>query len=188
MATTADFRNGFVLEFKNGYYTIVEFQHVKPGKGGAFVRTKLKNVETGAVIENTFRAGESVTEVRLERRKFQYLYRDGDLYYCMDQSTFEQIPVPEAAFGGATDLLQENMELTLLMKDDKVILVELPNFIETEVVKTDPGVRGNTVQGGTKPATLATGATVMVPLFINEGDVVRIDTRTRSYMERVTTG
>lgn len=185
MASTADFRNGFVLEFKNGLYTIVEFQHVKPGKGGAFVRTKLKNVSTGAVIDYTFRAGESITEVRLERRRFQYLYAEGDLYYCMDNETYEQIPVNGAAFGGGTDLLQENMDVTLLMKEERVLLAELPNFIEAEITETDPGVRGDTVSGATKPASIGSGATVNVPLFLNVGDRIRIDTRTRGYMERV---
>ncbi len=185
MASTSDFRNGFVLEFKNGYYAIVEFQHVKPGKGGAFVRTKLKNVETGAVIDHTFRAGESVTEVRLDRKKFQYLYEDGGLYYCMDEETYEQIPVNATAFGSATEFLVENLSITLLLHGDQVLLAELPNFVEAEVIRTDPGVRGDTASGGTKPATIASGATINVPLFINEGDVIRVDTRTRAYMERV---
>ncbi len=185
MASTSDFRNGFVMEFKNGNYTVVEFQHVKPGKGGAFVRTKLKNVETGAVIDHTFRAGESVTEVRLERRRYQYIYNEGDLYYCMDEETYEQIPVNGSAFGGATDLLSENLSLTLLLKDDRVLIVDLPNFIEAEIVATDPGVRGDTATGGTKPARIAPGATVNVPLFLNVGDVIKVDTRSREYMERV---
>lgn len=185
MASTSDFRNGFVMEFKNGYYAIVEFQHVKPGKGGAFVRTKVKNVETGAVIDHTFRAGESVTEVRLDRRRFQYLYREGDLYYCMDEETYEQIPVNGSAFGGGTDLLVENLSVTLLLKDDRVLIAELPNFIEAEITHTDPGVRGDTATGGTKPATIASGATVNVPLFLNQGEVIRVDTRTRAYIERV---
>ncbi len=186
MASTSDFRNGFVMEFKKGYYGIVEFQHVKPGKGGAFVRTKLKNVETGAVVDHTFRAGESVTEVRLERRRFQYLYSEGDLYYCMDEETYEQIPVNASAFGNATDLLIENLSITLLMKDERVLMVELPNFIEAEIIATDPGVRGDTATGGSKPATISSGATVNVPLFLNVGEKIRVDTRSREYIERVT--
>jgi len=186
MASTSDFRNGFVMEFKKGYYGIVEFPHVKPGKGGAFVRTKLKNVETGAVVDHTFRAGESVTEVRLERRRFQYLYSEGDLYYCMDEETYEQIPVNASAFGNATDLLIENLSITLLMKDERVLMVELPNFIEAEIIATDPGVRGDTATGGSKPATISSGATVNVPLFLNVGEKIRVDTRSREYIERVT--
>ena len=185
MASTADFRNGLVIEFKSGLYTIVDFQHVKPGKGGAFVRSKLKNVETGAVIDHTFRAGESVTEVRLDRRKFQFLYRDGELYYCMDEATYEQIPVSQVAFGGLHDLLSENESVTLLLRGDKVLLAEMPNSVVLAVVETDPGIRGDTVQGGTKPAKLVSGATIHVPLFIEEGQAVRVDTRTRAYMERV---
>jgi elongation factor P len=185
VASTADFRNGMTLQMDGALYTITYFQHVKPGKGGAFVRTKLKNVLTGAVIERTFRAGEKVDEVRLERRPVQYSYSDGQLYYFMDQQTFDMIPLAEDVIG-ANQLryLKENMECEGLVHGDTVISVELPNFVELRIAETDPGVRGDTAQGGTKPAKLETGAVVNVPLFLNEGDVVRVDRREDKYIER----
>ncbi|CAN5641035.1 elongation factor P [soil metagenome] len=166
-------------------YTITYFQHVKPGKGGAFVRTKLKNVLTGAVLEKTFRAGEKVSEVRLEHRAVQYSYTDGQLYYFMDQQTFEMIPLAESVLGAdQLKYLKENMECEGLVHGDHVIAVELPYFVELEIVQTDPGLRGDTAQGGTKPAKLETGAVVQVPLFLNEGDRVRVDRREDKYIER----
>lgn len=185
MATTADFRNGMTIQLDGSLYTITYFQHVKPGKGGAFVRTKLKNVLTGAVLERTFRAGEKVEEVRLERRAVQYSYTDGQLYYFMDQQTFEMIPLSEEVIGEDQLLyLKENMECEGLVHNDRIISVELPQFVELAIVQTDPGVRGDTAQGGTKPAKLETGATVQVPLFLNEGDVIRVDRREDKYLER----
>lgn len=186
MASTADFRNGMTLQIDGTLFTITYFQHVKPGKGGAFVRTKLKNVLTGAVVEKTFRAGEKVDEVRLERRPVQYSYTDGHLFYFMDQQTFEMIPLAEDVIGeDQLQYLKENMECEGLVHGDKVISVELPFFVELEVVETDPGLRGDTASGGTKPAKLETGAVVQVPLFLNEGEVIRVDRREDKYIERV---
>jgi elongation factor P len=187
MATTADFRNGMVIEMDGELWTIIYFQHVKPGKGGAFVRTKLKNVLTGSVQDKTYRAGEKVTDVRLERRPVNYSYTDGQLYYFMDQETFEMIPLSEEVIGeDQLRYLKENTECEGLVHDGNVISVELPNFVELEVTKTDPGLKGDTAQGGTKPATLETGAVVEVPLFIEIGDVVRVDRREDKYITRVT--
>ena len=186
MASTADFRSGMVLEMDSGLWAITYFQHVKPGKGGAFVRTKLKNVLTGQVVEKTFRAGEKVTSVRLLRRPVNYSYTDGQLYYFMDQESFEMIPISGDLIGKAQlKYLKENMECEGLVHDGKVIAVELPDFVELVVVQTDPGLRGDTAQGGSKPATLETGAEVQVPLFVERGDVVRVDRREHKYLERV---
>jgi len=185
LASTADFRNGMVLEIDGALFAIVEFMHVKPGKGGAFVRTKLKNVLSGAVLDKTFRAGEKVTEVRLESRAMQYIYNDGSHYYFMDSNTFEQFPVSQEVVGDQIGYLKENLEVTGLFQGESLLAVELPFFIELEIVETDPGLRGDTVSGGTKPAKLESGATVNVPLFLNVGDVIKIDRRTNEYLERV---
>jgi elongation factor P len=186
VASTADFRNGMTISLDGTLFNISYFQHVKPGKGGAFVRTKLKNVLTGAVLEKTFRAGEKVDEVRLERRAVQYSYADGELYYFMDQQTFEMIPLSEKVIGeDQLRYLKENMECEGLVHGDNMISVELPYFVELAVVETDPGVRGDTATGGTKPAKLETGAIIQVPLFLNEGEVVRVDRREDKYIERV---
>ena len=186
MASTADFRNGLVLEMDNGLWTIVYFQHVKPGKGGAFVRTKLKHVLSGKVVERTFRGGESVTTVRLLRRPVSYSYTDGHLYHFMDQETFEMIPISAELIGDdQLRYLKENMECEGLVHDDRVIAVELPDFVELMVTRTDPGFKGDTAQGGSKPATLETGAEIQVPLFVEEGDVIRVDRREDKYLERV---
>jgi elongation factor P len=186
VATTADFRNGMTIQLDGTLYTIIYFQHVKPGKGGAFVRTKLKNVLTGAVLERTFRAGERVDEVRLERRPVQYSYSDGDLYYFMDQQTFDMIPLSESVIGeDQLVYLKEGMECEGLVHNDRIISVELPYFVELKIVETDPGVRGDTATGGTKPAKLETGAVVQVPLFLEEGEVIRVDRREDKYIERV---
>jgi len=187
MASTSDFRNGMTLEIDGDLWTITYFQHVKPGKGGAFVRTKLKNVLTGQVVDKTFRAGEKVNDVRLERRPVNYSYTDGQLYYFMDQETFEMIPISGEVIGDdQLQYLKENMECEGLVHDGTVISVELPFFVELEVVKTDPGVKGDTAQGGTKPATLETGAVVQVPLFVEEGEVIKVDRREDKYLTRVT--
>ncbi|MFQ5528959.1 MAG: elongation factor P [Gemmatimonadota bacterium] len=186
MADTSDFRNGMVLEIEGALVQITYFQHVKPGKGGAFVRTKLKNVLTGAVVDRTFRAGEKVSEVRLVRRPIQYSYTDGTLYYFMDMESYEMTPLSADTIGvDQLNYLQENMECEGLTRDGHVLAVELPQFVQLEVVETDPGVKGDTAQGGTKPAKLATGAIVQVPLFIERGDVLRVDRTVDKYLERV---
>jgi elongation factor P len=175
-----------VLEIDGQLWTITYFQHVKPGKGGAFVRTKLKNVLTGAVVERTYRAGEKVNDVRLERRPVTYSYTDGQLYYFMDANTFEMIPISGEVIGEEQlSYLKENMECEGLVHEGTVIMVELPFFVELEVVDTDPGIRGDTAQGGTKPAKLETGAVVQVPLFVERGDVVKVDRREDKYLTRV---
>ena len=187
MGSTADFRNGLVLEIDGVLWQIAYFQHVKPGKGGAFVRTKLKNVHTGAVVERTYRAGEKVAEVRLERRPVTFSYTDGVLFHFMDAQTFEMIPISSEVIGaGQLRYLKENMDCEGLVHNDRVIAVDLPFFVELEVVETDPGERGDTAQGGTKPAKLETGAVVQVPLFIEEGDVLKVDRREDKYLTRVT--
>ena len=185
MADTSDFRNGLIMKVDGHYWTIVEFQHVKPGKGGAFVRTKLKNLLTGQVKDNTFRAGEKVDEVRVERRQFQFLYADGDMYYMMDKTSFEQIPIPLAMIEDQKGYLKENIDVDILHEGDKPLVVEIPNFVELEVKETDPGFKGDTAQGANKPATMETGLVVQVPLFIDQGDLIRVDTRTGKYMTRV---
>ena len=186
MASTADFRNGMVIEIDGDLWAITYFQHVKPGKGGAFVRTKLKNVLTGAVVDKTYRSGEKVTDVRLERRPVNYSYTDGQLYYFMDANTFEMIPIAGDLLGeNQLKFLKENMECEGLVHDDNVISVELPQFVELSVTQTDPGFKGDTAQGATKPATLETGAVIQVPLFVEEGDVLKIDRRDEKYLSRV---
>ena len=185
MASTADFRNGLVLRLDGDLWQIVYFQHVKPGKGGAFVRTKLKRVATGQVVERTFRAGERVDDVRLERRSMQYLYTDHHHAYFMDLDTYEQHPIDEALLAEQKAFLKENTVCDVLVHDGGVLGIELPNFIEARIVETDPGVRGDTATGGTKRAMLETGAVVQVPLFVNKGEVIRVDTRTSAYLERV---
>ncbi len=185
MADTSDFRNGLIIRFKNDLYTIIEFQHVKPGKGGAFVRSTLKSLRTGKVIDNTFRSGEAVEVVRVERRKYQYLYREGGFLVCMDNETFEQINVPIESFGGGVQFLKESTEVEILFNGSDIISVDIPIFVQLEVVETEPGFKGDTATGANKPARLETGASINVPLFINAGDVLKVDTRTASYVERV---
>ncbi|HZW40352.1 MAG TPA: elongation factor P [Ignavibacteriaceae bacterium] len=185
MADTSDFRNGLIIKFKNDLYTIIEFQHVKPGKGGAFVRTMLKNLKTGKVLDNTFRSGEGIEIVRVERRKYQYLYREGDFLVCMDNDTYEQINVPSNLFGDGVDYLKESEEVEILFNGNLIINVDVPIFVFLKVVSTEPGFRGDTATGAVKPATLETGVSINVPLFINEGDVLKVDTRTGGYVERV---
>ncbi|BCV25134.1 MAG TPA: elongation factor P [Firmicutes bacterium] len=184
MISTNDFRTGLTIELEGEVYSVVDFQHVKPGKGSAFVRSKLKNVRTGAVIERTFRAGEKVETAHIDRRQMQYLYAAGASYTFMDTETFEQLTLSEEQLGENLKFLKENMLITILMYEGSILGIELPNFVDLQVVETAPGIRGDTVSGATKPAKLETGATVQVPLFIEEGDVIRIDTRTGQYLTR----
>ncbi len=185
MISTADFRNGARLELDGEPYYIVEFQHVKPGKGGAFVRTKLKGYRTGNVLDRTFRSGEKFQEPNLDECEMQFLYSGGDDYTFMDTSSYEQFTYPKSQLGENVDLLKENTIVEILLYHDRPISVELPIFMELEVVETDPGIRGDTASGGTKPATVETGATVKVPLYLETGEIIKIDTRTRTYVERV---
>ncbi|NLK00671.1 MAG: elongation factor P [Clostridia bacterium] len=184
MISTNEFRTGLTIELDGNIFTVVDFMHVKPGKGAAFVRSKLKNVETGATIEKTFRAGERVQRAILDQRKMQYLYTDGDSYYFMDEETFEQMSISTDLLGDAVNYLKENMSLDVIMHEGRTIGVDMPNFVELEVTESEPGVKGDTASGGTKEAILETGAAVQVPFFIEVGDVIRIDTRTGEYMER----
>jgi len=184
--STAEFKKGLKIEFDGEPYSIVDFQHVKPGKGGAFVRTKLKHMKLGRVIDNTFRAGEKVELVDFDEKRMQYLYKD-DRYHFMDLETYDQISLAPDQVGEARDFLKENTEVEILFIDQSAVSVELPNFIELQIVKTDPGIRGDTASGGSKPATLETGAVIQVPLFLNEGDVVKVDTRSGDYLGRVAT-
>lgn len=186
MADTSDFRTGMVLELDGDLYRINDYQHVKPGKGPAYVQTELKNLSTGSVVQKRFRSGESVTEVRLVRREVQFSYEDGDLYYFMDTETYEMMPISADTIGrDQLDYLTENMTCEALTREGDVLGIELPRFVETRVADTEPGVRGDTAQGGTKPATLESGAVVQVPLFIQEGDVVKVDRDEGKYLERV---
>jgi elongation factor P len=184
MISTNDFKNGMAIEYDGELLEVIYFQHVKPGKGGAFVRTKLKNLLTGAIFEKTFRAGEKVEQAILETKKVQFLYKD-EHYIFMDTSTYEQYSLDEQQIGDKKYYLQENMELTVVFYKGKAISIELPTFIEAKVVKTEPGVKGDTVSSSFKPAEIETGAKVQVPLFIEIGDVIRVDTRTGEYITRV---
>lgn len=184
--STNDFRKGLKIEVDGDPYAIVDFQHVKPGKGGAFVRTKLKHLKLGTVIDKTFRAEEKVPLLDFEEKRMQFLYRD-DRFHLMDLETYDQVALSEDQIGEARDFLKENTEVTVLYVGGAPIGIELPTFVELTVVKTDPGVRGDTASGGTKPATLETGAVISVPLFINEGNVVKVDTRTGAYIGRTAT-
>jgi elongation factor P len=182
--STAEFKKGLKIQFDGEPYSIVDFQHVKPGKGGAFVRTKLKHMRLGRVIDNTFRAGEKVELVDFEEKRMQYLYRD-DRYHFMDLDTYDQISLSAEEVGDAREFLKENIEVEILFINESPVTVELPNFIELQIVKTDPGIRGDTASGGSKPATLESGTVIQVPLFLNEGDVVKVDTRSGDYLGRV---
>ena len=182
--STAEFKKGLRIVFDGQPYVIVDFQHVKPGNGGAFIRTKLKHMRQGRVIDNTFRSGEKVELVDFEEKHMQFLYRD-DRYHFMDLETYEQMSLSADEVGEAREYLKENTEVEVLYIDGAPATVELPNFVELSIARTDPGVRGDTAQGGTKPATLETGAVIQVPLFLNEGDMVKIDTRTGEYLGRV---
>lgn len=185
MITTAEFRNGSRLLVEGDPFYIVEFQHVKPGKGGAFVRTKLKSYKTGNVLDRTFRSGERFEEPDLEERDMQFLYATGDSYTFMDTETYEQFTYEKRQLGSNADLLKENMVSTILVYEHRPIAVELPIFIELKVVDAEPGVRGDTASGGNKPAKVETGATIKVPLYLEVGETIKIDTRTREFVERV---
>lgn len=184
MISVNDLKTGLTLQLDNGLWSVVEFLHVKPGKGAAFVRSKLKNVETGQVVEKTFRAGEKVAKAMLDRREMQYLYKEGNDYVMMDNETYEQLQVTEAQIGDGIKYLKENMVVQVLMHDARIIGIDLPSHVVLEVVDTPPAEKGNTAQGGTKPATLETGAVVNVPFFISNGDQIRVDTRTNEYLDR----
>lgn len=185
MISAGDFRNGVTFEMKGNVYCVVEFQHVKPGKGKAFVRTKLKNVITGAVVDETFDPEDKMPKARIERKNMTYSYNDGGLYYFMDNETFDMIPLDQEQLGDALKFVTENMEVTILSYKEKVFGIEPPTFVELKVAETEPGFKGDTSTGATKPATLETGAQINVPLFIDQGDVIRVDTRTGEYMKRV---
>ena len=183
--STADFKNGMCIEYNNKLQVIVEFQHVKPGKGGAFVRTKLRELRSGRVVEYTFNAGTKFDSVRLETKKLQYLYNDGADFNMMDMDSYEQIAVPAAQVGDAAKWLKEHDEVTLLYAGDDLISVEPQMFVELEVTETEPGFKGDTVQGSTKPATVETGAVINVPMYVNIGDVLQIDTRDGRFVKRL---
>jgi elongation factor P len=185
MISTNQFRNGSAIRVDGKRFTIIYFQHVKPGKGGAFVRTRLRNIDTGALIEKTFRAGEKLESVRTESRPMTYLYRDGDLLYFMDTETYEQIAISLEVVGDAVGYIVPNGSVSVLSADGEVVSVEPPAHVDLEVAETDPGLKGDTATGGSKPATLETGVVVQVPLFVNAGDRVRVDTRTNEYLTRV---
>ena len=184
MVSAGDFRNGVTFEMDGSVIQIIEFQHVKPGKGAAFVRTKIRNVISGAVTEKTFNPTDKFPTAYVERKEMQYLYSDGDLYYFMDNETYENIPISKDVLGDNFKFVKENMDCKVLSYKGKVFGVEPPFFIELEVTQTDPGFKGDTATNATKPATLETGAEIRVPLFINEGDHIKVDTRTGEYMER----
>ena len=184
MISAGDFRNGITIELDNNVYQIIEFQHVKPGKGAAFVRTKIRNVISGAVTEKTFSPTEKFPTAFVERKDMQYLYQDGDLYYFMDNETYENIPISADTLGDNFKFVKENMDCKVLSYKGNVFGVEPPFFVELEVVETDPGFKGDTATNATKPAKLETGAEIKVPLFIEEGDHIKVDTRTGEYMER----
>lgn len=182
MATTADFRNGLCIEFNNDLYTIVEFQHVKPGKGSAFIRTKLKSLKSGKVIENTFNSGVKITTARVERRPHQFLYKDDIGYHFMDSNTFEQVSLQEDFIENA-DLLKDGQEVEILYhaETETPLSCDMPPFVELAITYAEPGIKGDTATNATKPATLETGAIIQVPLFINENEKIKVDTRNRSY-------
>jgi elongation factor P len=186
MASTANIKNGLCIEYNNGLYTVIDFQHVKPGKGPAFVRTKLRNVETGKVLDNTFTSGHKITTARVERRAHQFLYKDDIGYHFMDSNTYDQVALPDEIIGNA-DLLKDGQEVEVLYhaETEKALTCELPAFVVLQITYTEPGVKGDTATNSTKAATLETGAEIQVPLFINQDEKIKVDTRTRSYGERV---
>jgi elongation factor P len=182
---TGDFRNGLSILFNNDIYTIVEFQHVKPGKGGAFVRSKMKNLRTGATIDRTWNAGEKIEQARLDRKVMQFLYSEGSDFHLMDMETFEQLTVDRKLIGEKEKYLKENTDVQVIIFKEEIVQVTAPDFMELVITETDPGFKGDTASGGSKPATLETGAVIRVPFFVNQGDKVRVDTRTDTYLERV---
>ena len=183
MISAGDFRNGITIEYDNNVYQIIEFQHVKPGKGAAFVRTKLKNIKSG-VVEKTFRPTEKCPQARIDRKDMQYLYEDGDLYYFMDTETYDQVALNSETVGDALKFVKENEMCKICSHNGSVFSVEPPLFVELEITETEPGFKGDTATGASKPATVETGATVAVPLFVNQGDKIKIDTRTGEYLSR----
>ena len=185
MISAGDFRNGITIELEGNIYQIIEFQHVKPGKGAAFVRTKLKNIKSGGVVEKTFRPTEKCPQARIDRKDMQYLYSDGDLYYFMDVENYEQIALDQTTIGDTLKFVKENEMFKICSHNGNVFAVEPPLFVELQITETEPGFKGDTATGATKPATVETGATVMVPLFVEQDDVIKIDTRTGEYLSRV---
>ena len=185
MISAGDFRNGITIEFEGNVYQIIEFQHVKPGKGAAFVRTKLKNIINGGVVEKTFRPTEKCPQARIDRKDMQYLYSDGDLYNFMDTETYDQIALNADAVGDALKFVKENDMVKICSYNGNVFAIEPPLFVELQITETEPGFKGDTATGATKPAVVETGAKVMVPLFIEQGEVIKIDTRTGEYLSRV---
>ena len=184
MVSAGDFRNGMTVEIDGNVYQIIEFQHVKPGKGAAFVRTKLKNIKSGGVVEKTFRPTEKCPQARIDRKDMQYLYEDGDLYYFMDTETYDQVALNSETVGDALKFVKENEMCKICSHNGSVFSVEPPLFVELEITETEPGFKGDTATGASKPATVETGATVAVPLFVNQGDKIKIDTRTGEYLSR----
>jgi elongation factor P len=185
LISTSDFKRGLTIELKGEIYSIVDFLHVKPGKGGAFVRTKLKNVQTGLVMDKTFRAGEKMEQAIIDRKTMQYLYNYGESYYFMNKENYEQIALSKEQANDVQEFLKEGNDVEIIFCKGDMIGAELPNFLNLKIIKTMPGVKGNTVSGALKPATLETGAIIQVPLFIKEGDIIKIDTREKKYIERV---
>ena len=185
MVSAGDFKNGITIQMDNGIWQIIEFQHVKPGKGAAFVRTKLKNIVSGGVVEKSFRPTEKFDLAHIDRKEYQYLYSDGDIYNFMDTETYDQIALSTDAIGDALKFVKENEAVTMLAHNGDIFAVEPPMFVELVITETEPVFKGDTATGATKPATVETGATVYVPLFVNEGDVIKIDTRTGEYLSRV---
>ena len=185
MISAGDFRNGVTFEMDGNVVQIIEFQHVKPGKGAAFVRTKLKNIKTGGVVEKTFRPTEKCENAHIDRKEMQYLYSDGDLYHFMDTETYDQIALNEDQIGDSLKFVKENEMVKMMSHKGEVFAVEPPLFVELEITECEPGVKGDTATGATKPCTVETGATLMVPLFVNQGDIIKIDTRTGEYLSRV---
>ena len=185
MVSTSEFRNGLVMLIEGDLYTLVDFQHVKPGKGVAFVRTRIKNIKTGRVLDRTFRSGDKVEDVRLDQKTAQFLYRHDRDFVFMDTSTYDQMTLTEELVGDASLYMKENLEVELVFHGETPIGVNIPNFVDLKIVTTDPGFKGDTVSNSFKPATLETGAVIQVPLFLTEGTVVKVDTRTGIYVERV---
>ncbi len=184
MISTNEFKTGITIELEGEIYSVLEFQHVKPGKGAAFVRTKLKNLRTGSIVDHTFRAGEKVGRAHLERKEMEYLYRDDDSYYVMDAETYEQVALSADQIGDSIKYLKENDRLSIVTYGDEIVGVDVPVTVVLKVTDTEPGIKGDTASGATKPATTETGLVVQVPLFINSGDSIKVDTRTGSYIER----
>ncbi|MCL2189101.1 MAG: elongation factor P [Defluviitaleaceae bacterium] len=184
MISAGEFRNGITIEFEGGLYTIIDFQHVKPGKGAAFVRSTLKNMESGAVLEKTFRPTEKMARAHIDRRDLQYLYTDGTMFHFMDTESFEQTEMNAQQIGDNLKFVKENDMIQVLVHNNRIFGIEPPMFVELEITETEPGFKGDTAQGATKPATVETGATVKVPLFVNTGDKIKIDTRTGEYLSR----